>query len=68
MARFLNCTFLNYFLQITIADLHCQHWLDFPTDFFKIPLNLSKYPKLEALKKRVESHPKIAEWIAKRPL
>ena len=51
-----------------MADVHFQHWLDFPIDFLKIPLDLSKYPKLEALKNRVESHPKIAEWIAKRPV
>ena len=37
-----------------MADVHFQHWLDFPTDFLKIPLDLSKYPKLEALKHRVE--------------
>lgn len=28
---------------------------------------LAKYPKLNALKDRVEKIPKIAEWIAKRP-
>lgn len=27
----------------------------------------SKYPKLDALHKRVEQHPKVAEWLAKRP-
>jgi glutathione S-transferase len=29
---------------------------------------LDKYPKLKALEKRVESQPKIAAWIAKRPV
>jgi len=28
---------------------------------------LAKFPKLVALKERVEKLPKIAEWIAKRP-
>jgi len=28
---------------------------------------LDKYPKLKALKERVENQPKIAAWIAKRP-
>jgi glutathione S-transferase len=28
---------------------------------------LASYPKLDALRKRVEKLPKIAEWIAKRP-
>ena len=55
------------FFQISWADVHFQNWLDFPNFQLKLPLDLSKYPKLEALKKRVENHPKIAEWIAKRP-
>ena len=50
-----------------MADLHLQNWLDFPTHLFQAPPYLSKYPKLEALKKRVENHPKIAEWIVNRP-
>ena len=28
---------------------------------------LDKFPKLKALKERVETQPKIAAWIAKRP-
>ena len=60
----LNCLFL---FQITLADLTFQNWLDFPEYQMKVNLDLSKYPKLQAHKKRVESHPKIAAWIAKRP-
>ncbi len=29
---------------------------------------LDKYPKLKALEKRVESVPRVAAWIAKRPV
>ena len=29
---------------------------------------LDKYPKLRALEKRVESVPRVAAWIAKRPV
>ena len=32
-----------------------------------LTVNWNEVPKLEALKNTVESHPKIAEWIAKRP-
>jgi len=31
------------------------------------PDPLGKYPKLKALKEKVEKLPKIAAWIAKRP-
>ena len=54
-------------LQITWADLHFQHWMDFPSFQLKVDFDLSKYPKLDALKKRVEKHPKVAAWISKRP-
>ncbi len=32
-----------------------------------IDMNLEKAPKLKALKERVETHPKVAEWLEKRP-
>ena len=56
-------------LQITWADLHFLNWMTFPDYRCKTGdnLDLSTYPKLLALKERVEKHPKIAEWIEKRP-
>ena len=49
--------------------MHFLNWIEFPDYRFvsKDKVDLSKYPKLQALEKRTENHPKVAEWIAKRP-
>nr|XP_006825036.1 PREDICTED: hematopoietic prostaglandin D synthase-like [Saccoglossus kowalevskii] len=50
---------------VTLADLSFAD-----TSYFMVewrPDVLNEYPKLKALKKRVESRPRIAEWMKKRP-
>ena len=53
------------------ADIAVAHVLSFPTvAVFKLDdygYKLSDYPKLQALKERFESIPKIAAWIKDRP-
>ena len=56
-----------FFLQLTWADLAFLMFISWG----KLSGNetlLDKYPKLKALEKRVESVPKVAAWIAKRPV
>ena len=51
---------------MTVADFSVAHFLTFP-GVLGVNNNLDNYPKLKALKQRVDSLPKIAAWIAKRP-
>nr|XP_006825032.1 PREDICTED: glutathione S-transferase-like [Saccoglossus kowalevskii] len=58
----------GYFVgdKVTLADLA---FIDtcFPMVEWR-PEVLKDYPKLNALKQRVESRPRIAEWMKKRPV
>ena len=41
--------------------------IDLLSSQMEIDVGLDKFEKLNALKRRTEEHPKIREWIAKRP-
>ena len=41
--------------------------MEFPEFRYSVKMDLSEYPKFNELKERVKNHPKIVEWIAKRP-
>ncbi|KAK2151767.1 hypothetical protein LSH36_352g02010 [Paralvinella palmiformis] len=60
----------GYFVgdSITYADLTFQHYLDLVKPLAKVDVPWDKWPKLKALNERVKSHPKVADWIAKRPV
>jgi len=54
---------------LTWADLNFIHNADFVYMVgFKLTDYLVAYPKLKALHERVTKQPKVAEWIAKRPV
>ena len=53
--------------QMTWADITILQSLTWPA-MLGFPVDWSKYPKLAAHKARMESHPKIADWIKKRPV
>ena len=55
-----------YIFQVTVADFSVAHFLGTPSNM-GVDNKLDDYPKLKAHKQRIESLPKIAEWIAKRP-
>jgi len=59
----------GYFVgsKLTYADLAFVFFLGSPKENFGIDVSVDKFPKLAALKKRVESEPSLAEWIKKRP-
>lgn len=52
---------------ITVADIQFYNWIEIPVKKLGLSVDLSKYEKLNGLRQRVESHPKIAEWIRERP-
>ena len=49
------------------ADVQAAHVLTY-LDVMKLDVDLKKFPKLLNIKNKVESHPKVAEWIKKRPV
>ena len=51
---------------MSLADIKLTSDVTWPPAL-GIPLDLDKYPKIKALHERVKAHPKIAEWLAKRP-
>ena len=55
-----------FIFQLTLADLAFLNHSEFA--LFVTPLDFSKFPKLQALVKRVEAIPKIAAWIKERPV
>jgi len=59
----------HYFVgsRLTWADLAFINLISWTASFGRIEKPLEKFPKLAALQHRVESEPKIAAWIAKRP-
>ena len=61
---FLNI--LNISMKLTWADLHFVSVIAWP-EAGERNFELSDYPKLHALRKRVEEVPKLAEWITQRP-
>ena len=61
-----SCVFFVY-LQMTYADLGFFHWIDWLPGV-KVNVSLDKFPKLTALTAKVTGHPKVAEWLKKRPV
>ena len=54
---------------MTVADLAIFATMDFTCSFLGEDVaNFSDYPKLCALKEKVANEPKIAAWLAKRPV
>ena len=49
------------------ADLAFYHGTSWPMEVFGMHTPWEEYPKIYALKKRVEEHPKIKSWIENRP-
>ncbi len=60
------CSVLFLFFQITLADIMVAYMLNGPAAI-GADSQLDAVPKIKALKQKVESSPKIAAWIAKRP-
>ena len=61
----------GYFVgdSITWADLVFTHFVDFIAMIgLEVPTTLSAYPKLKSIYETVHKNPKIADWIAKRPV
>ena len=56
----------NFNLQMTWADIAFTDGCSWVSSI-GLKFSEEKTPKLKALTKRVESHPKIAEWIKNRP-
>ena len=54
-------------IQMSWADMELTYVVTMLPMIPGLTVNWNEVPKLEALKNTVESHPKIAEWIAKRP-
>ncbi len=52
--------------QITWADVEFCMMMNFPS-MMGVSTNVEKFPKLDALKKRVDAHPKIAAYNANKP-
>ncbi|XP_022087460.1 S-crystallin 4-like isoform X1 [Acanthaster planci] len=59
----------NFFVgnSITAADLFFFTAVDFVNVLSKGANSLEKFPKLDALKRRIAANPKIAAWLAVRP-
>lgn len=60
----------SYFVgdALTWADLVFAHYVEFVAIVgLEAPTFLTAYPKLKGVYEKVTKHPKIAEWIAKRP-
>ncbi|XP_072025635.1 hematopoietic prostaglandin D synthase-like [Amphiura filiformis] len=57
----------NYFIgdQITVADLFFYNTVSIVSQFASNFLQTC--PKLEALRSKVEAHPRVADWLHKRP-
>jgi glutathione S-transferase len=51
---------------LTWADIAIYQAFDM-TKMFKVEINVDSYPKLKAMRKNVESNPKIAKWMKERP-
>jgi len=54
--------------EVTWADLQFLSFTKWISHLVAVQEPYEKFPKLAALQKRVESIPKIAEWIEKRPV
>ena len=48
------------------ADIQAAHIVSY-FEVLKLDVDLEKYPKIATVKRKVESHPKIAAWIQERP-
>jgi len=59
----------GYFVgdSLTYADTCVVCYIDELDNIFRIKVVFDKYPKLAALKDRVESNEGLADWLAKRP-
>jgi hypothetical protein len=62
-------TCINHTLQLTYADLAVVFLFEGTKENFgvEIPLDQAKFPKLAALKAKVEAEPGLADWLKKRP-
>jgi len=60
----------DYFVgnELTWPDLVFYNFNFWATNFSGGVNNLANFPKLAALYQKVESTPKVAEWVAKRPV
>jgi glutathione S-transferase len=60
---------LNGTLQLTYADLAVVFLFEGTKENFgvEVPLDKAKFPKLAALKAKVEAEPGLADWLKKRP-
>lgn len=54
-------------VQLTYADLVVVCWTELVPSTVGVPVDLSKYPKLEALKARVQATEGLAQWLETRP-
>jgi len=59
----------GYFVgsKLTYADLAVVYLFEQPSSMFGIEVNLDNFPKLKALKAKVEKTPGLAEWLKNRP-
>ena len=51
---------------MTLADIHFANSMNAPK-VMNVAVDLAQYPKLQEIKEKVDSDPKIAEWIQNRP-
>ncbi len=54
-------------LQLTYADLVVVCWTELVPSILGVEVDLTNYPKLEALRTRVQANEGLAKWLAKRP-
>ena len=54
------------FKQMTLADIEVSIGLDW-LEIIGLKVNFDDFPKLKAMRERVDAQPAIAAWIAKRP-
>ena len=59
--------FCYFYHQLTLADIAFAVGLERIADA-EVETHLEKFPKLNHLNDTVRSNPKIAAWIAKRPV
>ena len=58
---------IDFFPQLTYADLYAVSYTEEVKNIMGVTADLTKYPKLAALKARVESNDGLADWLSKRP-
>ena len=53
--------------QLQLADIEAVHMQSF-FPCLKLDVDMTKYPKIAALRTRFESIPEIAKWMEERPV